>query len=413
MSEQIYLKSTPLQEIRESGILGRPLHSVYSQLRIVIEERRGRDLAQLLAEPVLQQEEGTLDWYGFGEKCQPMVELSGELQQQVKTKLHNGYLELEALARELAASVEETDKQMASALKGALVVPADENIYWVDGRPVLALWGCHQSEGDLASWHDEISKKIPGVEAVATKAEIPQKAGGEQGVWKYVVIGSRYFWTVFFIALLVLLLSFIFSRCSGGSGQLVTTATPPNEITGKLEQGRNKEQELRNKIEMLQQEKAQKRSQCTDNTTVTERITNENDQKAFDESLEEENATAGEITVTLKWNNRNDLDLYVHCPDNGVIYYKTPKGCNGNLDVDKNYKGEWSKSPVENINWLKGRATPGLYQVSVKYHKRQDMAVAPETLFQVRLQKGEKDSIFEGSLGPGQIRKVTTFTVAE
>jgi hypothetical protein len=88
--------------------------------------------------------------------------------------------------------------------------------------------------------------------------------------------------------------------------------------------------------------------------------------------LQRAGAEAGEIEITLSWNNRNDLDLHCFEPDGNEIYFvKKESKSGGKLDVDRNIGGRYGSSavndPVEHIRW-KGRTPPhGHYKVKVSY----------------------------------------------
>ncbi len=420
MSEQIFLKSTPLQDIRESGTLGRPLHTIYDQLKIGIEERGGHDLSSLLAEPVMNQEEGIIDWYTFGSNHQSLQDLPPAEYQKATAALHDRYLQLEQLAKEISASEDLTDRQLGEALLAALVVPADANVYWVDGIPVVTLWGFFQCAGDLAGWHQAFNGIVtstplsptppPPQEPVVTITPVTPPSPVENA-GKYVVIGSRFFWSVFFLALLLLLLIFIFSFFNKrGSNQPSPSSTTNKELTA----AQGKETQLRERLNNLRNQIEKQRADCpVENSEISGRSTNENEKKAFDQRMKKEQAKTGEITVTLKWNNRNDLDLYVFCPNNENIFYKNSNGCNGTLDVDKNYAKGLTNTPMENINWQQGEAMPGTYQIKVHYYKRQDMKVEPATPFEIRLRQGDKDTIYKGTLEPNKWKLIAPFKVTQ
>jgi Ca-activated chloride channel family protein len=68
--------------------------------------------------------------------------------------------------------------------------------------------------------------------------------------------------------------------------------------------------------------------------------------------MEREKAKVGDITVTLCWDDRADLDLHAICPNGNHIHFGDKQGGSieggGYLDVDMNVQGE-SVEPVENV----------------------------------------------------------------
>lgn len=84
------------------------------------------------------------------------------------------------------------------------------------------------------------------------------------------------------------------------------------------------------------------------------------------------------IRCSLIWDNRNDLDLHCITPAGEHIFYGAKRArCGGELDVDRNVRGEDPK-PVENIRWALGEAQHGRYQFWVEnyaYHERDHGAI--------------------------------------
>lgn len=78
----------------------------------------------------------------------------------------------------------------------------------------------------------------------------------------------------------------------------------------------------------------------------------------------------GDVQVTLIWNTKDDLDLWVTDPEGYSIGYSSrnsPTG--GELDVDANAGcvDYVSNSPIENIFWPDGAAPFGEYIIKVNY----------------------------------------------
>ena len=69
--------------------------------------------------------------------------------------------------------------------------------------------------------------------------------------------------------------------------------------------------------------------------------------------LEREGAKAGQLSVSLMWNETDDLDLHCVEPSGEHIYYSHETSKDGaHLDVDMNAGGSLSTTPVENMYWV-------------------------------------------------------------
>jgi hypothetical protein len=79
----------------------------------------------------------------------------------------------------------------------------------------------------------------------------------------------------------------------------------------------------------------------------------------MDSLLEEMGAVEGEITASIYWPSKDDLDLHCVTPDGGHIYYSNKSAGGGELDVDMQVQGD-RDSGVENIYFA--APTPGEYQ---------------------------------------------------
>lgn len=79
-------------------------------------------------------------------------------------------------------------------------------------------------------------------------------------------------------------------------------------------------------------------------------------------------AQTGVLQIVLAWDDLNDLDLHVICPDGNRLYFGNPQHAGGFLDCDANARRDDAppptNRPVENIVW---QTSPpqGLYTVIV------------------------------------------------
>lgn len=80
---------------------------------------------------------------------------------------------------------------------------------------------------------------------------------------------------------------------------------------------------------------------------------------------------SGDVQITLRWSNTNDLDLHVIDPNGDEISYVTRQSPSGGmLDVDANAScSSATSSPRENIFWPLGSAPAGSYTVRVVFFK--------------------------------------------
>ena len=123
----------------------------------------------------------------------------------------------------------------------------------------------------------------------------------------------------------------------------------------------------------------------------------------FDRRVEREGGQRGDVQITLIWDNVNDLDLHVHCPNGNHIYYAGMFGCGGRLDVDANGGGPQTRSPVENVTWP-GGAPSGPYRIEIDHFSNHG---GPEpTPYRVRVRIGGEERIYEGILAPGEPNRV-------
>jgi hypothetical protein len=136
------------------------------------------------------------------------------------------------------------------------------------------------------------------------------------------------------------------------------------------------------------------------------------------------------VNVSLAWNDRSDLDLWIIQPDGEFVFHGPCKGGNcGRLDVDANrcdMRGPPCTSltdrPLENISWP-NKMLPGRYLVAVALYSTNRLASeARPVRFTVQITKNGVVSNFEGLVRTDEIqckdnlcgtapRRVTQFTV--
>ena len=128
-----------------------------------------------------------------------------------------------------------------------------------------------------------------------------------------------------------------------------------------------------------------------------------------------EGAKVGDVTITLMWDDRTDLDLHVFCPSGEEISYNnTHSACGGYLDVDMNVQGN-STEPVENVFFgdeERGIEAPkGTYRVIVEnfaYHGPTQGHAVP---FKVRVRKNGEAADYTGETAAGVTGRSSGVTV--
>jgi hypothetical protein len=121
-------------------------------------------------------------------------------------------------------------------------------------------------------------------------------------------------------------------------------------------------------------------------------------------------ARTGEVTVSLLWNDANDLDLHVECPDGNRISFVNKQACGGILDVDRNaHPQSLSREPVENVVWARTPTAPGTYVVGVHFFRQHDRTA--RSPFTLRLLHGGTTKYFNGEVGARDYVQVASFTV--
>ena len=128
-----------------------------------------------------------------------------------------------------------------------------------------------------------------------------------------------------------------------------------------------------------------------------------------------EGAKVGDVTITLTWDDRTDLDLHVFTPSGGEISYQNKQADGGYLDVDMNTSGQ-STEPVENVFFgdeERGiEAMRGRYRVVVEnyaYHGFSSHAVK----FKVRVRKNGEVANYTGETPANTTSNSSRVTVVE
>ena len=125
-----------------------------------------------------------------------------------------------------------------------------------------------------------------------------------------------------------------------------------------------------------------------------------------------ERLKTGDIQVTLRWHNINDMDLSCEDPSGERINYEHFRAdSGGELDLDMNAdEGKVVSDPVENIHWPRNSAPKGRYRLFVTCFKIRDRS--GPTNYDVTLLANGRMQRFEGAaFRQGGKQLVATFDV--
>ena len=130
--------------------------------------------------------------------------------------------------------------------------------------------------------------------------------------------------------------------------------------------------------------------------------------------MSREGGILGQVNISLRWNNHNDLDLVVIDPLGQKIFFdrrQSPSG--GVLDVDMNAGNARSREPIENIRWASNPPS-GRYQVKVLLYQINEPAARALTDYTVTVTIFDQKTDYTGRARPDQLRReilVTEFEV--
>lgn len=127
---------------------------------------------------------------------------------------------------------------------------------------------------------------------------------------------------------------------------------------------------------------------------------------------ESEVPSSGDVQIHLTWNNFNDLDIVCIDPNGDSVYYRNKKVRSGGiLEIDKNARAPFTKTPQENIYWPDGKAPWGNYQVLLVYYKNHEPDI-DETPYSIMVKHGDKVDNFNGSIKTNdRLKRVCTFVL--
>lgn len=129
-----------MRALASQGIFATDCHE---QLRSILLHKLGPEHAALLAEPQHNAESNSVDWYAEAQGTPvPLRDLPETEAQALRAKAGALAADIADMARELAADAREARQALSGQLLLlALQHPSDDDLWSVDGKPVLTNWG--------------------------------------------------------------------------------------------------------------------------------------------------------------------------------------------------------------------------------------------------------------------------------
>jgi hypothetical protein len=112
--------------------------------------------------------------------------------------------------------------------------------------------------------------------------------------------------------------------------------------------------------------------------------------------LEKAGAGAGDVQISIGWNDINDIDLHVRYNDGtnrrtAYIYFGRPRDGGGWLDIDRNAAPPLIWQPIENVYWAENTAPPGFYEVGIHHFRNNGGPHGSKVFVRIRMRGIEKD----------------------
>ncbi len=360
--------------------------------------------AALLAEPVANAARGEVDWYAEGDgPAIPLQELPEPARAAATDRLDQLVGGIEALAAKLGDSRMNADRLLADMLRLALRLPGTDSVYVRGGQPVLVGWGHVRSggRGGAVVLTGPVMPPPAPHAAILPPPPSPYAAAAPPRMWLWGALGA---------ALLAPLLALELGmrdpfgwfavdmpQCRLEPGQLA--------LAQGLDDGVAREGVLRTELARLTADAGQRRLLCP--PVPAQQAAAPQSQDA--ERAQRQGAQGGKLQVILAWDDRNDLDLHVVCPDGVDINFIRRRACGGTLDVDANGDvRQLTSAPVENVFFTEPAS--GRYRVVVDPYGMRDRAASP---FRVTIRRdGRPDEVVTGTAQNGRRNQAAAeFTV--
>ena len=396
------IATTRNAELQVLGTGGQLAVQAWDQITGYLRRARSPAHAALFAEPNPDADRGITDWYAAGQGNAPPLEtLPDAAQEAARAEFARLYGDIREEADRLRASTRESERFLGELIALALITPATDCLRVMGGQPVLVAWG-HAKLGEAPSPELLIgmTRRRGGGFAPMQIVGPPAEPSAKRPwlVWLLGLLGL-----LLLLLLLLLLWRDPFGWFKAALPQCVVQ--PGNaELLDELRAAQAREAALRGDIagEMLRL--GDRRTACPPPAPPpppARRVEQTPPPRQEDaERAQREGARSGRVQIILAWDDRNDLDLMMICPNGERLYFGHRRACGAELDVDRN-AGNLTATPVENIVFA-AEPAPGRYRIIVSHFHNNPPAPASSPYRVTVKREGRPDQVFTGRVAARQ-----------
>ena len=411
------IATTRNAELQVLGTGGQLAVQAWDQISGYLRRARSPAHAALFAEPNPDADRGITDWYaGVQGAAPPLETLPEAAQEAARAEFTRLYGDIREEADRLRASTRESERFLGELIALALITPATDCLRVVGGQPVLVAWG-HAKLGEAPSPELLIGMTRRRGGAGAMQIVGPPAAPPEKRSWLSWLLGLL--GLLLLLLLLLLLWRDPFGWFKAALPQCVVQ--PGNaELLDELRAAQAREAALRTDIagEMLRL--GDRRTACPPpeppprpRPPEPPRVTPPPPAPRQEDAdrARREGARSGRVQIILAWDDRNDLDLVMICPNGERLYFDHRQACGAVLDVDRNAgNNPLTPTPVENIVFA-AEPAPGRYRIIVWHFQNNPPAPASSPYRVTVKREGRPDQVFTGRVAAGQQVEVGHFDV--
>lgn len=410
------IATTRNAELQVLGTGGQLAVQAWDQITGYLRRARSPAHAALFAEPNPDADRGITDWYAAGQGAAPPLETLPEAAQDAaRTEFARLYGDIREEADRLRASTRESERFLGELIALALITPTTDCLRVIGSQPVLVAWG-HAKLGESPSPELLIGMTrrrgagLAPMQIVGPPAAAPAKR-------------PMLFWLLGLLGLLLLLLLLLllwrdpFGWFKSALPQCVVQ--PGNaELLDELRAAQAREAALRTDIAREMLRLGDRRTACpppepppppprrVEQTPPPPPPRQEDAERA-----RREGARSGRVQIILAWDDRNDLDLMMICPNGERLFFDNRRACGAELDLDRNAgNSALIATPVENIVFA-AEPAPGRYRIMVWHFQNNPPAPASSPYRVTVKREGRPDQVFTGRVAAGQQVEVGHFDV--